>query len=564
MHALHLTTRTVLIRLTTVAAALVAAPTIHAQTWETCGTIFTLQGENIGDQFGFIVRPAGDTDGDGVGDLVVGAVGSNAGGPGSGRGYLYSGATGQLRFKFTGTAGENLGYVANTAGDVDGDGLADVIFGAPNLSSTTPGAAYVYSGFDGSLLYSLVGEAVGDRFGQLANTVGDVNMDGHADFGVGAERHSSVGPNRGRVYIYSGLDGSLMYVIDGDADGDCFGSGIATIGDRDADGRDDFVIGAHNAGGGSRGRAYVYSGVSGQRTCTLTTGPGGVNFGLYMMGAAGDLNADGTPDFFVSDFNANSGTGLTRAYDGIDCSVMYKWEGEKSGDTFGTGSGTVGDINQDGHDDLMFGALGGNSQGRGEIKIISGKDGSSLGAITGATANGQFGFSAAGPGDLDGDGFPDYLIGTPVVNGGRGAVYALSSFPFPPQNYCDSKPNSQGVSTVLSYRQSLSITSNTLRLRIAGGMPGQTGVFFYGRNGAQTRLGDGVLCVGGPLFRCGIVTLGGAGGANFPLDFTQPPFSAGAGSISPGDTVHFQFWYRDPGGVAKFNLSNGLRMTFCP
>ncbi len=539
----------------------------RAQSWETCGSIHTLNGEAPGDQFGFIVRGALDTDMDGVTDFVVGAIGNDAGGPQAGRGYLYSGASGALRFSFTGsTPGGALGYVANGAGDVNADGHGDVIFGAPDLTNATPGAAFVYSGLDGSLLYTYQGEANGDRFGQNANRLGDIDADGFDDFAVGAEQHSSAGPARGRVYIYSGVDGSLIAALDGDLDGDQLGSGIAPAADRDGDGHDDFLLGAHQGNGGGPGKAWLYSGATLQRVCSFAAPPLGVNFGLYMMGTVGDMNLDLSPDFFISDFNNNSGAGHVRVYSGADCSILYELSGDAPGDTFGTGSGAAGgDVDGDGVDDLVFGALGAGTSNRGQLAVFSGADGSRIGTINGDIPNDSFGFSASGGGDLDGDGFADYLVGTPNNGNGRGIVHALSSRPLPPRQTCPPSPNSVGAGALLTHRRAVSVGGNDMRLNIQGGPSNQSGLYFYGPSQVAFPLGDGVRCAGPSVARIGpLETLSQAGTSLRTLDFTSGPFASGPHAITAGSTWHFQFWYRDPGGASGSNLSNGLRLTFCP
>jgi len=136
-------------------------------------------------------------------------------------------------------------------------------------------------------------------------------------------------------------------------------------------------------------------------------------------------------------------------------------------------------------------------------------------------------------------------------------------------SYCSVTPNSTGSAALISSTGSTLITSNDFGLSIAGAVPGNAGLFFYGSNQAQLPLGDGFLCVTGGS--SGIIRLqppvqiDGAGNALRPIDFSAPPASSGPGAIIAGSTWNFQFWYRDPaGGPAGSNLSDGLSVVFCP
>ena len=156
------------------------------------------------------------------------------------------------------------------AGDVNGDGKSDFIVGAPYADPggrADAGSAYVYSGADGSILYQRDGGAAYDNFGLSVSTAGDVNGDGKDDFIVGAHQADPGGRDRaGSAYVYSGADGSLLYQRNGGAAYDNFGLSVSTAGDANGDGKDDFIVGAilANPGGkGDAGSAYVYSGADG-------------------------------------------------------------------------------------------------------------------------------------------------------------------------------------------------------------------------------------------------------------------------------------------------------------
>ena len=551
--------------LATSLAGAAVTPAAVAQTWESCGAIYSWDGEGPRDQFGLIVRSAGDTDGDGIEDIVAGAPTNSAGGFRAGRGYVYSGADGSLRFTITGSPGENLGYFAHCAGDVNADGFDDVVFGAPDVEGILAGAAYVVSGIDGSILYALSGETAGDQFGRTVNGVGDVDADGHDDIGIGASRFSGLGPGRGRAYIISGADGSTIYQFDGTTNGDWFGSGIATLSDRNGDGHDDFIIGA-DQGFVGRGRAYVYDGATGQRIWTLRPPSSGAVFGRNILGTVGDLNGDAVPDFFVSDFADSSLRGRIRVYDGDTFAILYEIVGDAAGDTLGTGSGRAeGDFDGDGVDDLLFGALGAGGQGRGQVCIFSGVDGEPLGTFNSDVAGSGFGFAAAGLGDVDGDSWPDFVAGSPTFGGLRGGLHVISGRPSPPRATCTGGVNSTGNETKLRHRRSLSLAINELQLEVSGAPINTLGVFVFGAQGVAPGGSANLMCVAAPWFRAsGIAPTDASGSVALDIDLSTQPFASGASAVTAGSTWHFQYWCRDAAGSSSFNASNGLRVTFCP
>src|SRR5262249_9124485 len=133
-------------------------------------------GEGAGDQFGWIARSIGDVDGDGAADFVTSAPTKNVGGENAGRVYAYSSRSGQLLWSADGRPGAQIGTGLESAGDPDGDGVADVIASAPGSET-----AYVYSGKDGHVLLTFHGEAKGDNFGNHVSSAGDIDHDGYAD-----------------------------------------------------------------------------------------------------------------------------------------------------------------------------------------------------------------------------------------------------------------------------------------------------------------------------------------------------------------------------------------------
>ena len=366
-------------------------------------------GEAKGDQFSWIARGIGDVDGDRASDVVTSAptFGANGRPVGRGKVYVYSGRTGTLLWSQTGEEGENLGTGLEGAGDVDADGIGDVIAGAPGS-----GKAYVYSGRDGRRLHVFASGTPADRFGSSASGAGDQNGDGHADLLVGAPASNAAGQGAGRVYLFSGKDGSALLMRDGEQAGDAFGSIVAGM--RSAR-NGPVLVGAPGAGAADRGRVYVYSDTTRTPRFVIEADSTGAALGAMFTSIVGDVDGDKVPDVYAADFaNAASGpsTGRIYVHSGADGRRLHRFTGERAGDGFGIGSADVGDVNRDGFDDLLVGAwqYSAVASSGGKVYLYSGKDGALLRAITGRVPGETFGFDATGIGDVDGDGVIDLLI----------------------------------------------------------------------------------------------------------------------------------------------------------
>ena len=201
--------------------------------------LYQVSGDTGGDRFGISVSGAGDVSGDGRADFIVGAYqdAPAGGGNNAGSAYGFSGADGSLLYQVSGdTAIDFFGYSVSGAGNVNGDGKADFIVGArfddPVGGGNDAGSTYVFSGAGGSLLYQRTGDTAGDSFGFSVSGAGDVNGDGKADFIVGAHLDDPAGggSDAGSAYVYSGADGSLLYQRTGDTANDWFGHSVGGSG----------------------------------------------------------------------------------------------------------------------------------------------------------------------------------------------------------------------------------------------------------------------------------------------------------------------------------------------
>ena len=340
-------------------------------------------------------------------------------------------------------AGNYFGISVASAGDVNGDGKADFIVGAPYATPDTlgnAGAAYLYSGANGILLFQKNGETVSAQKGSSVASAGDVNADGKADFIVGAMYDSPDSiSDAGSAYVYSGVDGSLLYQRNGSAAGDNLGVSVASAGDANGDGRDDFIIGAYRTDPGgflNAGSAYLYSGADGSLLYQKDGIAAGDQLGICVA-SAGDVNGDGQADFIIGAVTADPGgradAGSAYLYSGADGSLLYQKDGIAAGDRLGRSVDLARDVNGDGRGDFIVGAFRADPGGRinaGSAYVYSGFDGSLLYQKDGDSAGDQLGFPVASAGDVDGDGKADFILGIPNAdpngNPEAGSIYLYS------------------------------------------------------------------------------------------------------------------------------------------
>ncbi|HSU94908.1 MAG TPA: FG-GAP-like repeat-containing protein [Gemmatimonadaceae bacterium] len=369
--------------------------------------LLEIDGDSAGDQFGWIARDMGDVDHDGANDFVTSAPTKNVDGENAGRVSVYSSRTGKLLWSANGKPGEQLGTGVESAGDVDGDGVQDVVAGAPYS-----GRAYVYSGTDGHALFTLRAENDSDAFGQHVSSAGDVDHDGHADFLIGAPQNRAGGRGAGRAYLYSGKDGHLLLTLTGERAGDAFGS---TVGGYSDSLHTFLVVGAPAAGSGKTGRTYVYDGLSKKPKFIIESDSTGRALGAMFVSVMGDVNGDGVPDVFASDFtNGAKGpsTGRIYVHSGRDGKRLITLTGEGPGEGFGIGPGKTGDVDHDGRADLVVGSwqYSNAATSGGRVYLYSGHDGHLIETYTDRIPGDTFGFDAVGIGDVDGDGTVDFLL----------------------------------------------------------------------------------------------------------------------------------------------------------
>jgi hypothetical protein len=381
-------------------------------------------GEAAGDQFGWIARSIGDVDRDGVPDFVTSAPTKDLGGQNAGRVYVYSTKTGKLIWSVDGKPGDQLGIGIEAAGDANHDGIPDVVASAPGA-----GKAYIYSGKDGSVLVTMTAEDAADNFGRHVAGAGDVNGDGYADVIIGAPGNHG---RRGAAYVYSGKDGKLLLTLTGERDGDQFGSSVTGFTNKAGA---MLVVGAPQAGVQHHGRIYVYKSLTDKPSFVMDADESGQALGAMFVSVPGDLDGDGVPDVFASDFADSGkapGAGKTYINSGKDGHRIFTLTGETPGENFGTSESVAGDVDGDGRPDLIVGAwqFSGEANSGGRAYLYSGRTGNLLKTYTCRVPGDAFGFDAVGMGDIDGDGKVDLLI-TSAWSGIRGyhsgRVFLISS-----------------------------------------------------------------------------------------------------------------------------------------
>lgn len=342
-----------------------------------------------------------------------------------------------------------------SAGDVNGDGFEEVVVGAPRFGRQGAGKAFLYPGGPSCLALSPGWTSTGDdqagsQFGFSVASAGDVDGDGFDDILVGAFLYDTLARDEGRAYLFLGSPSGLGAVPTWTSSGDDmsfagFGRSVSSAGDVNQDGFDDAVIGAYHFTtgtspvGGHEGKAYVYlGGPGGLSPAPVWSSSGddvsGDNFGLS-VGFAGDVNGDGFDDVIVGAPSTDffSATIIGKAFvflgglGGPGDSPGWRSRGDaRAISVFGGSVASAGDVNGDGYDDILVGASG--------IHVFAGKAYLYLGGVSGpssipdwtssgdAVVDANFGASVASAGDVNGDGFSDVIVGALTFPTGAGQV----------------------------------------------------------------------------------------------------------------------------------------------
>ena len=416
---------------------------------------WTAFGESPNDHFGDKVAPAGDVNGDGFADVAVWASGHA---DSAGKVYVYLGSPRGLSASPSwAVQGESridqYGHSFGTAGDVNGDGFGDFIVGAQGYNGpagTDVGKAYLYLGSPQGLSLTPVWTKTGgepfELLGDCSGRAGDVNHDGLDDVIVGAYGYRHF---KGKTYLFlgsknGGLSPVPVWTTQGENPEDWYGYSVASAGDVNGDGYPDLIIGAKYARLGKQahvGKVYAYYGSkNGYSKIPSWMAVGEHPEGLFGWRAisAGDVNGDGYADVIVSSYRFNTPTmpdaGKVYVYygspHGLSSRPDWTQAGEMTNAFFGMTIAS-GDFNHDGYSDIVVGSPD-YQQGRGKIYLfLGGPHGLSPTpsfTMVGEKEGDHFGSYVAGVGDVNGDGFNDILIGAPnnsEKGENNGKVYLL-------------------------------------------------------------------------------------------------------------------------------------------
>lgn len=398
-------------------------------------------------RFGFLVSSAGDANQDGVEDYAASARRDNSFRYPSGTVLLYSGADGSVLRQFSSARNwDRFGHALAAAGDVNGDGHDDLIVGAPDddFSGIGTGSVFIYSGADGSALHTLRGNKVWDRFGSSVCSVGDLDFDGRPDFAVGVPQRESGFKEAGAVELYSGRTGALLMRVPGRSRDAYFGTEVVAMGDVTGDGVPDFaasgVLNANNFEGYD-GYVEIRSGADGALIASMESQAAGEGFGMSL--AAADISGDGLLDLIVgaplaSYFGgAGFGAGALRAYSGPSGRFLIEWKGNADGQQFGESIAALHqDLDGDGMHEFLVGAPGGGSLEEGMVTSRTGPalaalqiDGAVAGGLATLTVTNGIPFSSyrievslTGPGNAAPVGSPGLDLANPLIYVGQADV----------------------------------------------------------------------------------------------------------------------------------------------
>ena len=438
----------------TVATSASAAPNEHLGGWVT-------EGNRNGVFYGWDTATAGDVNGDGFDDVVVGAFGASGDVVNEGKAFVYHGSPSGLSLTQAwaaegGQEGSTFGGSVAGAGDVNGDGFGDVLVGAAYYSNdqVNEGRAFLYQGSAAGLSRSPSWTAESDqvlsRFGSTVVGAGDVNGDGYDDVLVGAEEYDDSFVDGGKAFLYlgsaAGLATTPAWTAEGDQSGALFGYSLAGAGDVNGDGYDDVIASAayRDVGDVDDGAASLYlgspTGLAPSPAWTVL-GDRPQDYLGYRVAGAGDVNGDGFGDVVVSalgfdDGQTDEGAAFLYLGSAAGPSLTPDWtaEGDQVGACFGCALGRAGDVNADGYDDVVVGAWlfddGQADTGQAFLYLGSASGLQQTPERSPGTnqAGAAFGRSVGTAGDVNGDGFDDVVVGAPLhdhhrINQGVAVAY---------------------------------------------------------------------------------------------------------------------------------------------
>jgi len=519
--------------------------------------------------FGGSASGIGDLDGDGLPDVLVGAPGQDGPGglPNVGRVDALRGTTGALLFQISGSSNlESLGVRIAGVGDLNGDGT-------PDFAATSNLGVQARSGIAGAVLW------IHPMIPSSVSGLGDLDGDGVPDVLAGFQ-FGGGGPT-GSTRALSGTTGAMLLEIAGAVPGGLFGSSVSGTGDLSGDGVPDFLGGAPSCltfcGPSPMAYAEVISGAIGAPLFLVGPFFPASAFGRAVTGL-GDVSGDGIPDFVVGAPWLSSAPSFTpgevRVYSGASGLQLYVVGIGASPlvDGLGWSLADPGDVNGDGVPDVLAGAPYGGSDRFGRAVVLSGDTGALLMTLAPGPASspGSFGRALAAPGDCDGDGFPDLLVGETRA-GLPGRAYLFSGAPEGITSYGAGCPGSAGVVPRIG-ATGVPSTGATLSIHLSSSPALTDAVLLVGTSNATWAgvplplnlafLGmPSCLLLAAPDYAFATLTAGpglAAGSATF--DFPIPSALSLVGTV-----LHAQWYIVDPGPApVPGTVTRGLSITIQP
>ena len=515
---------------------------------------------------------------------------------------------------------EGVGDSVAAAGDVDGDGRPDLLLGHRG----PPGRVELRSGASGIRIHVLTHYDADDGYAMAVAGIGDVDLDGTPDFAVSAPLGASQG-SLSFVRVHSGATGLLLYEVQDTDPLVQFGRALAGGSDANGDGVPDLIVGVPRLpGAGGAGQVRLLDGRNGALLLAhVGAGPSAAGFGSAVV-FAGDLDLDGRADYAAG--SGIVGTwlpGALDAFSGASGAKLFSLAGGAAGDAFGAALGSIGDVDGDGVADLAIGVPGEpqSSFVKGAVRVISGASGSTLHHVPSAGSGLLFGSSVAGVGDVDGDGVPDFAAHFPlayiggvfknfgsarILSGASGSLLAswtlgylgpiasagdvnldgaqdlliaggVSAFSSSlvlgnaPQTaaYCTAKTNSLGCLPALYWTGGPSLSTGPgLTVRAKNALSQKVGFLLWGSARAAKPFAGGTLCVAPPLVRTPLQTSGGPAtlDCSGSYAFTFGSAYLAQHGLAAGSTGFAQMWSRDPGFTPPGNvgLTNAVAFTVWP
>jgi Secretion system C-terminal sorting domain/FG-GAP repeat/FG-GAP-like repeat len=412
----------------------------------------TVESNQVNAYMGFSVASAGDVNGDGYSDVIVGSYLYDNGQSDEGRAFVYHGSAAGINSIAAATVESNqidawFGWSVASAGDVNGDGYSDVILGVVQYGNGQlfEGAAFVYhgsaAGISSTVAATLESNQALALMGWSVASAGDINGDGYGDVIVGVPNYDNGQNNEGAAFVYHGSAGGInttaSATVESNQANASMGWSVASAGDINGDGYSDVIVGAYRYDNGqtNEGAAFVYhgsaSGIITTAAATLESNQANASMG-WSVASAGDVNGDGYSDVIVGAYQYDSGQAEEGAAfvfhgsaSGINTTAAVTVESNQAVAGMGISVASVGDVNGDSYSDVIVGAyLYDNGQSDEGAVLVYHGSASGINSTVAATVesnqtDARMGWSVASAGDVNGDGYSDVIVGAYLFDNGQ-------------------------------------------------------------------------------------------------------------------------------------------------